>query len=468
MRRRLLVTYVSLLTVAIAALAVPLAVSIAIHNTRDVFLDRQGDTNRFASFSDTALRTGQTASVTTRLTTYDELFGITAVVVNRDGRLVASSRTYPHLDDPEVRSAIRAALASEGTTADRVVWPWQTRPLVVAEPVGHGGDIIGAVVTISPVDHLRATTFTGWLWVAAVILVAALVAAYTARRLTGWMLRPVHDLDDTTHEIAAGRLAARVPAAVGPSELRRLATSFNTMIDTIEDMLERRRVFVSYASHQLRNPLAALRLRVENLTTHLDRGGEEDHVLALDEVDRLARICDGLLAVARAESGRQVPVVVVDAARVACARVAAWQPVAGRAGVRLAGPDASAVPARAQEGVLDQALDALLDNAVKFAGPDATVAVGVAAHDGRVLVDVVDDGPGLPAEALADATQPYWRSPAHADRAGSGLGLAIVATLVEACDGELELRGATPHGLHARLSLPAAHAHAPAQDLARL
>lgn len=460
MRRRLLVVYVSLLTVAIAGLAVPLAVSIAIHNTRDVFIDRQDDTNRFASFADPALSTGQTALLGIRLANYDELFGITAVVVNRDGRLVVSSRTDPNLRDPEVRTALRAALAGEGTAADRVVWPWQTSPLVVAAPVGRGGEIIGAVVTMSPVDHLRATTFTGWLSVAGFVLLAALVAAYTARRLTGWMLRPVRDLDDTTHEIAAGRLAARVSGAEGPTELRRLATSFNTMIDTVEGMLERRRVFASYASHQLRNPLTALRLRVENLAAHLDRAGEEDHVLALDEVDRLAWICDGLLAVARAESGRQVPAVVVDAARVADARVAAWQPVAGRSGVSLArsGPEpgSGAAAARAQDGVLDQVLDVLLDNAIKFAGPGATVVTTVGTRDGRVLVDVVDDGPGLPAEALTEATRPYWRSPAHAEHAGSGLGLAIVATLVETCGGELELRSATPHGLHAGLSLPAA------------
>jgi signal transduction histidine kinase len=463
MRRRLLVTYVSLLTVVIAALAVPLAVAIAGRNTRDVFIDRQDDTIRFASLADSALRSGQTTLLGTRLSTYDGLFGITAAVVNADGRLVISSRANPRLDTPEVKAAIRNALAGEGSAADRVVWPWQTRPLVVAEPVGHGGEIIGVAVTISPVRGIRATTLTGWLWVTGFILLALLVVVYAARRLTGWMLRPVLNLDEATHAIAAGRLAARVPRSAGPAELRRLVASFNTMIDTIEKILEHRRAFVSYAGHQLRNPLATLRIRVENLTTHLDHAGDEDHALTLDEVDRLARVCDGLLALARTESGRPPDCVVVNAVRVAAARITAWKPVAERAGVRMVGPDTGPALVYAPEDTVDQVLDALLDNAIKFAGSGATIAVTIRAGGGQVLIDVVDDGPGLPAEALAGAVQPYWHSTEHSRSGsglgvGSGLGLAIVATLVAASGGELDLRPAIPHGLHARVRLPGATA----------
>jgi len=461
MRRRLLVTYLSLLTVAITGLAVPLAAAIAARSTQTVFIDRQGDTSRFASFADTALRSGQTGSLRARLARYDGLFGITAAVVNRDGRLVVSSRAGTSLDDPAVQAEIRAALAGEGSAADQVVWPWQSRPLVVAEPVGHGGETIGATVTISPVGGIHTATLTGWLRLAAFTLLIGLVGAYAARRLTGWMLRPVLRLDDTAHTIAAGGLTARVPGTVGPAEIRRLGESFNTMIDRIEEMLERRRVFVSYASHQLRNPLAALRLRVENLTVHLDGAGAEDHALTLDEVDRLARVCDGLLALTRTESGRSQPSVVADAATVADARIAAWRPLAGRSGVRLARSGLDQATVRTWDGILDQVLDALLDNAIKFAGPGATVTVTVAADNGDVLVHVVDDGPGLPSAALTDALQPYWQATEHPERAGSGLGLAIVVTLIAASGGELTLEPATPHGLHARLRLSAATASPP-------
>jgi len=453
MRRRLLWTFVSLLTVAVTALALPLAVAIAARDTQVVFIDRQADTARFAGFADPALRTGQTDGLSARLSTYDGLFGIVAAVFNRDGRLVLASRSDARLDAPGIADAIRSALAGEGSPAGQIVWPWQSRPLVIAEPVGHAGEIIGAVVTISPVGGIRSATLTGWTWVAAFALLALLAAGYAARRLTGWILRPVLRLDEAAHAIAAGSGSARVPDAGGPVELRRFAQSFNTMVDGMQQLLERRRVFVSFAGHQLRNPLAALRLRVENLMPHLDDAAGEDHVLTLDEVDRLARVCDGLLALASVESGHPPQLAVADATRIAADRVAAWQPVAGRAEIRLVPPAGEPVAVLALDGTLDQVLDVLLDNAIKFAGAGATVVVTVGSGVDGVIVDVRDDGPGLPPEAMSDATLPYWRSPQHHRQPGTGLGLAIVATLLAAGGGDLVLRQAEPHGLHARVRL---------------
>jgi signal transduction histidine kinase len=460
MRRRLLATYLSMLVVIIAALALPLGAVIAARSTEVVFLDRHSDAIRFASFADQALNDGRTESLNAQLTRYDDLFDVVAAVYNRDGDLVVASRPDPDLGAPEVTTAMRSALAGEGSDVD-IVWPWQTRPMVVAVPVANGGDVVGAVVTISPVEGVRADTLIGWLRVAGFAVFAVLAAIYFLHRLTAWMLRPVLSLDETTHSIAAGHLAARVPGWVGPAELRRLAASFNAMIDTIETMLERRRAFVSYASHQLRNPLAALRLRVENLSPHLDRAGDEDHTLAIDEVDRLTRVCDGLLAVARAESGQPPTRTRIDAAAIADTRVAAWQPVARRARIRLVRSGARVASAYASDGTLDQVLDVLLDNAIKFAGPGATVNVRVDEPDPdskSVFLEVIDDGPGLPAKALDAAVRPYWRASAHGERPGSGLGLAIVAMLVETGGGELTLGSTTPHGLTARVRLPATSA----------
>jgi signal transduction histidine kinase len=109
---------------------------------------------------------------------------------------------------------------------------------------------------------------------------------------------------------------------------------------------------------------------------------------------------------------------------------------------------------------LDQALDALIDNAVKFSALDvdgggATVTVRVAADDGGVAVHVTDTGPGLTAEHRELATDRFWRAPDAQNIDGSGLGLPIVAVLVEASGGRLDLLPAEPQGLHARLWLPA-------------
>jgi signal transduction histidine kinase len=138
--------------------------------------------------------------------------------------------------------------------------------------------------------------------------------------------------------------------------------------------------------------------------------------------------------------------------------VVAWQPVAAKRGVtlRYVRPPRP-VRARAVATALDQALDALIDNAVKFSDGSSvspTVTVRVASDDGGVAVHVIDTGPGLTAAHRELATDRFWRAPDAQNIDGSGLGLPIVAVLVEASGGRLELLPAEPSGLHARLWLP--------------
>jgi signal transduction histidine kinase len=182
----------------------------------------------------------------------------------------------------------------------------------------------------------------------------------------------------------------------------------------------------------------------------------EVHRLALEETERLGQVLDSLLALARAERGKY-SLVDVDAGEVAWNRVLAWQPVAAKCGVtlRYVRP-ARPVRVRAVANALDQALDALIDNAVKFSanGTPATVTVRVAADEGGVAVHVVDTGPGLTEAHRELATDRFWRAPDAQNVDGSGLGLPIVAVLVEASGGRLELLAAEPRGLHARLWLP--------------
>ncbi len=150
------------------------------------------------------------------------------------------------------------------------------------------------------------------------------------------------ELDAAAHELGGGDYEVRVPVDDGPAELRRLAGAFNEMAETVADSLERQRAFVSHASHQLRNPLTALRLRVEDLGADLtDPQVVEVHRLALEETERLGQVLDSLLALARAERGRY-SLVDVDAGEVAWTRILAWQPVAAKTRrhppVRAAGP----------------------------------------------------------------------------------------------------------------------------------
>lgn len=109
---------------------------------------------------------------------------------------------------------------------------------------------------------------------------------------------------------------------------------------------------------------------------------------------------------------------------------------------------------RAAPQALDQALDALLSNAVKFVGRGNQVVVLVDTARHWVDIHVVDNGPGLPEADLAQATEPFWRASGHQHLDGSGLGVTVADALVTASGGRLDLMPAQPHGLHARIRLP--------------
>jgi len=453
-RRRLIVTYVSLLAAVLVGLNVPLAITVFGRDARAMFIDRLNDTARFASLAEPALRTGRTAALATEMREYDEMFGIAAAVVGRDGQLVLASRLNFDVFDLALRSHIDAALSGERAGLRGSLWPWSDDPMIVAEPVGRGGEIIGAALTISPTGALHAVTWRSWGLLALLSGLVLAAGTVAAAPLASWMLRPVRRLDQAAHALTAGRFGDRVAVGPGPPELRRLADSFNTMADRIATLIERQRSFVSYASHQLRTPLATLRLWVENLGSFVTAAGRDDYRMVAEEIERMARMCDALLVYARAEATAD-DVENVDAAAVADARVAIWSQAADQAGIALARTGAANAPVRAAAQALDQALDALLSNAVKFAGRGAAVTVTVEeAVPGWVDIHVVDTGPGLPEADLARATQPFWRRPADQNVDGSGLGVTIADALVTASGGRLDLMPARPHGVHARIRLP--------------
>ncbi len=468
MRRRLLITYMTLLAAVLVGLDIPLAITLAGRNAQTMFIDRQGDTARFASLAEPALRTGQTAALQAELAQYDAMFGIVAAVVARDGHLVLASRANVDIADTVLRDHVSAALSGQRSGFAAVIWPWGDEPLVVAEPVGSGGEVIGAVLTVSPTGTLHSVNRRSFAALAGLSVVVLLIGAAAAVPLARWMMKSVHDLNDAALALGAGRFGDRVPVASGPPELRNLVASFNAMSGRIATLVERQRSFVSYASHQLRTPLATLRLCVENIAPAVDETGRDDHEMLADEIERMARLCDALLEYARAEATAD-DARDIDAAAVADARVAIWGQAATRVGIHLTRTGADRAVARAAAQVLDQTLDALLSNALKFAGSGATVTVAVdTVAPGWVGISVVDNGPGMSPADLARAAEPFWRRPADQNVDGSGLGVTIADALVKASGGRLDLAPAVPHGLHARIWLPAAAAPRPAATRAGL
>ncbi|MDN3292715.1 HAMP domain-containing sensor histidine kinase [Streptomyces ficellus] len=459
MRTRLLPLLIVLMAGVLLALGFPLAASLAAARQQTVVVDRIDDTARFAALAQFVTEPGgpgvdeRQSTLQGELVRYHEVYGIEVGVFYRDGTAMARApKDWEVPESGEPRRAFREALLGRRSHDPPQVWPWQPHArLAVASPVVRDGDVVAVVLTDSPTGQLRSRILHGWLLIAAGEFAAMLLAVGAAFRLTGWVLKPVRVLDAATHDIATGRMNSRVAAAGGPPELRRLARSFNEMADNVEEVLEQQRAFVADASHQLRNPLAALLLRIELLALELPPGNEEIASVRT-EGKRLAQVLDDLLDLALAEHAA-ADLRLTDIGELAGERVAAWRPLADEKGVRLTGCG-SAVTAWTDPVALSSALDAVIDNALKFTPAGEEVTVTVAADGDTSTIVVTDRGPGLTDDELARIGDRFWRSNRHQNIKGSGLGLSISRALLAAGGGSIAYAHHEPHGLRVTVTVP--------------
>jgi signal transduction histidine kinase len=280
--------------------------------------------------------------------------------------------------------------------------------------------------------------------------------------LARWVGRPLRMVDAAARELGEGRLEARAAGGRGPGEVRRLSATFNTMAARMEALIHGHRAVIADVSHQLRTPLTALRLRLDVLAADINEGDEGDEgderndgmaaelAAAQEEIARLSRLVDGLLAVARAENAvPRTARVRVD--EVVADRVAAWAPVALERQVSLTARCPAELTARLGPGDLEQVLDNLVANALDALPDGASIRIDVRAGRDSVVVRVVDDGPGMSEAARAAAFHRFG----NPEASGTGLGLAIVHRLVTANGGSARLADTPGGGLTVVLELPA-------------
>ena len=224
----------------------------------------------------------------------------------------------------------------------------------------------------------------------------------------------------------------------------------------LEQLLESQEAFVADASHQLRTPLTALRLRLENLEPDVS---EDKLAGALKEVDRLSRLVSGLLALARADAGA-APGPPVSIGRAVEERLEAWADLAAERSLHLEAVVAEDAHVRMSQERLDQVLDNLISNALTVSPAGSSVKVSATHRGDWVELHVVDEGAGMSAADRRRAFDRFWRG---IDGSGSGLGLAIVKRLVIADGGEVELLPATGGGIDAVVRLRSASSSRPIQ-----
>jgi len=307
----------------------------------------------------------------------------------------------------------------------------------------------GAVVLSRSTAELHSRLHALWAWLSAVAAIGLLAAAIAAVMLARWVGRPLSALDAAAQQLGGGALATRSGTRHGPPEVRRLALTFNTMAGRLEALVHGNRAMMADVSHQLRTPLAALRLRLDLLTQDADQATASELAAAQGEIARLSRLVDGLLAIARAENVVSRPVeVAVDA--VIQDRAAAWGPVAEERGIWLTTRCLTSVKASLGDGHLEQILDNLLANALDVVPSGGQVRVSASATSQGARIIVADDGPGM-SKAQQEAA---FRRFASTSPEGAGLGLAIVHRLVTANGGAATLSDTAGGGLTVTLDLP--------------
>jgi signal transduction histidine kinase len=465
-RWRLIAAFVGVTIVILAAQDFPLARYLRTVETerlvastqRDAFVlaGASEDTLSGEASADPGVSQQDPAALQTTADVYQTRTGAGVVITDDAGIAVAVSGDEARRgDDYSTRPEIAAALAGNPTSGRRASETLGDDIVYVAVPVLSGAVPVGVVRIMYPaatIDDRVSGKVRGILVVGMISLgAAALAAALMATTI----VRPIRRLQRATEQVAGGDFDSTAEIDEGAPEIRGLATSFNSMTQQISTLVARQRAFAGDASHQLRTPLTALRLQLERAAVNLDTDPEaarDDIEAASAETERLQRLVDGLLMLARAEQGA-VATEPIDVAAIVTERAAIWAPLADDRGVTIAAGTISSLTARAVPGALEQIVDNYVDNALNACPPGTEITLSTGVENGWASIHVSDNGPGMAAQQLEHAFDRFWRA-SNAGHEGSGLGLAIVRQLAEASGGEVALANRAGGGLDASVRLP--------------
>jgi heavy metal sensor kinase len=298
----------------------------------------------------------------------------------------------------------------------------------------------------------------------AVGLPIALVVAVTGGFiLVRRALKPVDNLSRKAAAITQHNLSERLPVVRTGDELERLSVSLNLMISRLEDAINSSKKFVADASHELRTPLAVLRGELENLAQDIELKPQTRETLgsALEEVDRLAEIVEGLLALSRLDTGEtQSQWVTFDLAELVSTTADQMSLLAEDKNITVVCDSAAQVMIEGDQARLKQVVVNLLDNAIKYTPNGGRIKLEIGQEDGYAVLDIVDDGIGIPTEALPHVFKRFFRvdGSRSRDQGGAGLGLSIVKSICDAHGAQVEVTSTPGRGSRFRIRQPLAAA----------
>ncbi|MEV6067279.1 sensor histidine kinase [Nocardia sp. NPDC052001] len=343
MRRRLLIALTVFATVAVLAFAIPLCLTAATSRTQELILGRTGDADRLAALAVTAAATGDNRALTMEVDRYHDLYGEPVLVVDGRGTPIVNAGVNQH--DPVVATALSAARRNQRTATVQRLTPWSNTGLLIARPVGSDTHVDGAVLIEASTATARTDITRVWAIVAVGGLAAMALFTALALMLSRWVLRPLAGLSGSVAELTATLPKPRTATPVtrhhgGPPELRAVAESFDTMALAVRDSARAQRRLVDDTAHAMRNPLAALTIRLDSLEPGVSETALPTLHGATREVERLTALLDGLLDLAVAEGTDFDPTRTrttdhCDADTVIEDRIDAWHTAFARAGSTL-------------------------------------------------------------------------------------------------------------------------------------
>jgi DNA-binding response OmpR family regulator/signal transduction histidine kinase len=455
MYTRILAAFVVAIVVAVAALSLPLLDLTSRERTAQLVLQRGVAMDTLTALARGSVEDGEASRVLLDyLARHREVYGEEAAIIDAAGNVVAATG-----DPAEVEIALellgRQATADPLSSQLDTVWPWSPETVLVSAPVDVGDDLSGglALLHVDQSDAI-ADLRTAWALLALAAVIALFVSVAAARQASRWITRPLHVLEDEVKQMGTRPRPAAV--FLGPPELRRLASTVHDMSVQVATSLRQQSDLVASTSHQLRNPLAALRLRLD-LLGESTPGPDENLAAANGELDRLSHTVDRILQLAEvehrlADTGAAGPRLstIIRPPEV----VKRWRAPVQRAGLRILSTSARGVRVPLEQSDATALFDTLIVNAMTYAGRGATIHIDGFVSGGRVVLTVSDDGPGLPTEDLAQVGRRFWRSPTHTSIPGTGLGLAFVHDVTESSGGEMTISASDRGGLSIRLEFP--------------
>ena len=345
----------------------------------------------------------------------------------------------------------------ELAAGDVASWEVKTLPLQHAGPfrvaaygtdTPNGGMTVFAAVPVTDVESTLVTaTEVGTIGLVVLVLIMTTILWIAVGRA----LAPVDAIRARADDISGRNLSSRVPVGPRRDEIGRLARTVNQMLERLERNAVQQRRFVDDAAHELRSPLASLRVQLETARDSAEGGPKETELL--QETARMERLVDQMLLLARADA--DTPWFRASAVDLDDVVDSAVDSSSGESEVTIDTSDVEAVQVMGDADLLEQMVRNLVQNGLRFARELVRVSVGVT-EDRTAVVTVEDDGPGIPTDRRQDIFDPFVRLDVSRDRehGGVGLGLAIVSEIVRAHLGTIDVMDSSLGGARFVVELP--------------